>query len=114
MARVFLPVYCVPTQAVARALGSDVERVALAALKAALRHRKSLEIAHQQISYAGHEVAFSTRLTAAGDLILDIDIGNPSLRNRIILEDEFRRETKKVRDKNRELAAPRRTTRNHR
>ena len=97
MPRVFLPFYCVPTPAVVAAVGNDIQRIALAALKAMLRRGKSLDIAHQQISYAGHELAFSARVTTAGDLVLDIDLGDPKLRDRIVLEADLRRETRKVR-----------------
>ena len=97
MARAYFPFYLVPTAAVEKALGADVPRVAQAALKAILRHGKGLEIAHQQICYQGHELAFSSCVTAAGDLVLDIDLGDPKLRARIVLEKDLRAEGRTLR-----------------
>ena len=60
------------------------------ALRAIIGPNKSLEIAHQQISFCGHELAFSSRVTESGELIVDLDIGDPRLADRIVLEEELR------------------------
>jgi hypothetical protein len=70
MPRAFLPFICVPTAAVRAAIGSSVEPVAVASLKAILRRGHGLNVAHQQIVFAGHDLAFSSRITSAGDLVL--------------------------------------------
>jgi hypothetical protein len=97
MTRAYLPFYCVPTPAVHAAIGGNVQNVALAALKAILRRGKGLEVAHQQIVYAGHDLAFSARVTSNGDLVLTLDLGDPKLRHRIVLEADLRREARQVR-----------------
>jgi hypothetical protein len=96
MTRAFLPFYCFPTPAAAKLIGSDVDRVALLALRAMLLHAGTVEVAHQQVRYAGHDLAFSSRVNKAGDLVIDLDIGDQSLRDRIVLEAELRRETCRV------------------
>ncbi len=97
MTRAYLPFICVPTPAVRAAIGGSVEPVALAALKAILRRGHGLNIAHQQIVYAGHDLAFSSRVTSAGDLVLTLDIGDPKLRDRIVLEADLRQKARSVR-----------------
>lgn len=96
MTRAFLPFYCYPTPAVAKLIGSDVDRVALLALRAILLDARSLEVAHQQIRYGGHDLAFSSRINAAGDVVIDLDVGEPGLRDRIVLEADLRRDARKV------------------
>ena len=86
MARANFPFYFVATAAVEKAVGAQLQAVALAALKAMLRHGKGLEIAHQQITYGDVPLAFSSRVTKSGDLVLDLDLGDPRLASRIILE----------------------------
>ena len=97
MQRALLPFLFQPSEAVRRALGRDLERVAVSALFAVLRHSKSLEVAHQQISYAGHHLAFSSRVSAGGMIVLDIDEGDPRLAGRLILEEDLRRDFRRVR-----------------
>jgi hypothetical protein len=97
MHRAFLPILVIPTQAARRALGSDLQKVAVLAAKAMIRRGKSLEVAHQQIRFADHDLAFCSRIGAKGDLILELDLGDPRLSDRIILEEELQRASKFVR-----------------
>ncbi|MET0539974.1 MAG: hypothetical protein ABWZ64_18860 [Xanthobacteraceae bacterium] len=61
------------------------------ALKAILRNRRGIEVAHQQIKYRKHTLAFSSRVGREGDLIVDLDVGVPGLDNRLVLETDLRR-----------------------
>ena len=81
----------------ARLLGRDGASVAALAAKAILSHRKSLEVAHQQIRFRGHDFAFSSRITAQGELVIELDVGDPRLGDRIVLEEELRTAVRKVR-----------------
>ena len=96
MTRAFLPFYCYPTPAVAMLIGSDVDRVALLALRAILLDARTMEVAHQQIRYGGHDLAFSSRVNTAGDVVIALDVGEPGLRDRIVLEADLRRDARKV------------------
>ncbi len=97
MQRSFLPFLFLPSPAASRLLGSRAPNAALLALRAILAHKRSLEVAHQQIRFAGHDFAFSSRITASGDLVVDLDIGDPKFEDRIVLEDELRAATRTVR-----------------
>ena len=97
MKRGFLPFLFLYTHAAGRLLGRDGASVAALAAKAIISHRKSLEIAHQQVRFRGHDFAFSSRITAQGELIIELDVGDPSLGDRIVLEEELRTATRKVR-----------------
>ena len=102
MSRAFLPFVFFPSRAVVELLGkdlNDLSAAAVVAVRAVLRHRKSLEIAHQQIVWGGHHLAFSTRIGAAGDLIMDIDLGDASLSDYIVLEADFQNASKVARIK---------------
>lgn len=90
MQRSFLPFLFLPTPAASRLLGRRGPDVALLALRAILAHHRSLEVAHQQVRFAGHDFAFSSRITASGDLVVDLDVGRPGLEDRIVLESELR------------------------
>ncbi len=90
MKRALFPFTVVPSNAVRSALGRDLDEAVVLALRAILRETRSLEVAHQQISYRGHCLAFSSRITGRGDLVLDIDMGDPRLADRLILETELR------------------------
>lgn len=89
MKRAFLPFKIVPTHAARNAVGRDLDAVAVLALRAILRHNKSLEVAHQQIRYRHLHLAFSSRVTSNGDLIIDLDVGDPRLADRLILEHDL-------------------------
>jgi hypothetical protein len=86
-----LPILVVTTPAARALLGRDVSKVALLAVRAMLRQRKSLEIAHQQVRYGRHAFAFSSRIGRDGDLILQLDVGDPVLEGRVVLEADLRR-----------------------
>jgi hypothetical protein len=97
MARAYLPFHCYPSAEAEKIIGDAIGRVALLALEAILANGKGLEIAHQQIRWRGHDLAFSSRVSGSGELILDIDLGDPRLAGRIVLEEELRREMRQVR-----------------
>jgi len=82
-------VFC-PSVAVRKAAGPDLGKVARLALEAVLKNGGSLEIAHQQITYGKSHFALSSRIGSRGQLILELDIGNPALADRIILEHDLR------------------------
>ena len=97
MRRTALPFLFLPSHAAARLLGPHTAQAAVLALRAIIGRNKTLEVAHQQISFCGHELAFSSRVTEGGDLIVDLDVGDPRLADRIVLEEELRAATRKVR-----------------
>ncbi len=104
MGRAFLPFHFYASRAVSDLLPVQAERVAVLALRAVLRERRSLEVAHQQVRYGGHNFAFSSRITDDGILVLDLDVGDPKLAHRIVLEEDLRaatRKTKGLRDEER-------------
>ena len=90
MSRAYLPYFLIPSPAARKLLGPDLAKVGSLALKAILRHRRSLEVAHQQIRYRGHHLAFSSRITGSGELVLELDIGDERLSQRLILEEDLR------------------------
>jgi hypothetical protein len=91
MHRASLPILMTATPAVQKLLGPELPKVAVLAVQAILRHRRGVEVAHQQIRYRKHQFAFSSRIGRHGDLILDLDVGDPSLQNRIVIEADLRR-----------------------
>jgi hypothetical protein len=97
MHRSFLPFLYQLSAAASRLLGRRSADAALLALKAILAHNRSLEVAHQQIRFAGHDFAFSSRVTANGELMVELDVGEPALEGRIVLEAELRAATRAVR-----------------
>jgi len=90
MNRTFLPFLFLPTHAASRLIGRDRDKVAVLALQAILRSHRSLEVAHQQIRWREHHLAFSSRITAGGELVVELDVGDPRLEHRLVLEDELR------------------------
>ena len=96
MNRAYLPFVLIPSHAARHLLGADLDKVGVLALRAILRHRKSLEVAHQQIRYRRHDLAFSSRIRGRGDLVLELDIGDPRLEDRLILEEDLRRAVDKA------------------
>jgi hypothetical protein len=100
MASAFLPIFVIPSNAARQALGSDLAKVAVLALKAILLNHKGIEVAHQQIRYRERDLAFSSRIGARGDLILELDMGDPKLSHRIILEDDLRRAARRPEQRN--------------
>ena len=97
MNRAFLPFLFLPSQAAQTLLGRDAGKVAVLALRAILQNNKSLEVAHQQIRFGAHDLAFSSRISAGGELVMDLDLGDARLAGRIVLEEELRRATRQVR-----------------
>jgi hypothetical protein len=101
MDRAALPFLLVTTPALRKALGREVEKVAVLAAQALLRHRKTLEVAHQQVRYRKQLIAFSSRVGRHGDLILELDVGDPALENRVVLEADLRRAELNARERER-------------
>lgn len=111
MVRSDLPVYIYASADVRLALGPDLTRVARLAMKAILRNRRALEVAFQQIEFGGHCLALSSRVTDKADLVIEIDMGDPLLGQRIILEDELKRAERHTRDESRKVQEARRRLR---
>jgi hypothetical protein len=86
-----LPFIIVPSHSARAVLGANLPKAAVLALRAILINRKSLEVAHQQIRFGKHQLVFSSRIGSKGDLILELDLGDPRLRERLILENDLRR-----------------------
>jgi hypothetical protein len=95
MDRAFLPILLIPSHAARNALGSDLGKVALLAVKAIFQNRRGIEVAHQQIRYRKCDFAFSSRIGSRGDLILELDLGDPRLGHRIILEEDLQRASRR-------------------
>jgi len=93
----YLPFVLIPSHDVRALLGPDLRKAASLALKAILRHKKSLEVAHQQITYRKHCLAFSSRIGTQGDIILELGLGDPRLGHRLILENELREAQRRLR-----------------
>jgi hypothetical protein len=91
----FFPILLIPTHQVRRALGSELSKVAVLAVKAILRNRKGFEVAHQQIRYRKLDLAFSSRIGSRGDIVLELDVGDPRLSHRLILEEDLRQLSRK-------------------
>jgi len=90
MPRAFFPIIYSASPAVVQKAGPELHRAVLLALRAILRHGRSIEVAHQQIRFQGVNLAFCSRISAQGDLIVELDVGDERLSGRIILEDELR------------------------
>ena len=90
MQRGSLPFLVFASPALRDVLGKDLGNVGLLALRAILKHRRSLEVAHQQIRYRKQLIAFSSRIGKWGDLIIDLDVGKEQLENVIVLESDLR------------------------
>lgn len=79
-----------PSVAARKAAGSDLPKVARLALAAILKNGQTLEIAHQQIVFGKTHFALSSRLGSRGQLVLELDLGDPQLARRVILEGDLR------------------------
>lgn len=97
MAKALFPIHVYATPAAAEALGPHWTAAATKALRAAILNGQGLDIAHQQITWGDTDVAFSVRVTATGDVVIDFDIGSAALRDRVVLETELRRSARIVR-----------------
>ena len=102
MHRASLPILMRATPAAQKLLGANAAKVAELAMKAVLRHRRGIEIAHQQVRFGRHHFAFSSRIGREGDLILDLDVGDPALHDRIVLEADLRRAERRQNEQARE------------
>jgi hypothetical protein len=97
MKQAFFPIIYRASPAVIERLGPQLSRAAVLALRAILKHSRSLEVACQQIRFAGQDLAFSSRISAHGDLFIEFEIGNERLAGRIILEEDLREAERRVR-----------------
>lgn len=97
MAKALFPIHVYATPAAAEALGPHWTAAAIKAFRAAILNGQGLAIAHQQITWGDKDVAFSVRVTVAGDVVIDFDIGSAALRDRVVLEDELRRSARTIR-----------------
>jgi hypothetical protein len=97
MERAYFPIIYSASPAVVQKTGPELHRAVILALRAILKHRRSLEVAHQQIRFNGQDLAFCSRISSRGDLVIELDIGDERLSGRIILEDDLRAAGRKVR-----------------
>ena len=97
MQRAYFPIIYSASPAVVRRTGPELHRAVILALRAILKHTRSLEVAHQQIRFNGQDLAFCSRISSLGDLIIEFDVGDASLSGRIVLEDELRTAQEKAR-----------------
>jgi hypothetical protein len=80
MDRGLLPFVLIASPAARKQLGRDLGKVAVLAMQALLRQRKSVEVAHQQLSYRKQAIAFSSRVGRYGDLlVLESDLRRAEL-----------------------------------
>lgn len=84
MRRALFPFQFLPTHRVVEILRGDISLVAV-------------EVAHQQVVFRGHHFAFSSRVSQAGELYLELDVGDPRLGDRLVLEDELRKAGRQIR-----------------
>lgn len=103
MVRSNLPIYIDPSRRVSERLGNQVAAMAVLAIRAILKNRRGLEVAYQQIVYHGHHLALSSRITTQGDLVIAVDIGDPNLADRLILETELRDAESRAREEDRKV-----------
>ncbi len=96
MSYAFFPFGFYLSKAARDALGAEAHRVAVLALRAILKHGKSLVVAHQQIQYGGRGFAFCSRVTAGGQLFVELDVGDPRLSDVLILEEDLRKAERKA------------------
>lgn len=86
-----LPYLIIASREAEATLGRELRPAALAAMRAVLLARRSVEVAHQQVSWRGAALAFSCHVGARGDLVLRLDLGDPRLGDRLILESDLKR-----------------------
>jgi hypothetical protein len=98
MVRSNIPVYIDASREVRERLGKGLEEAARLAIRAILKNSRGLEVAYQQITYRGHHLALSSRVTSAGDLAVAIALGDPALASRLILEDELQSAERRARE----------------
>lgn len=101
MARALFPFYCYASPAAADIVGANITTVAVVALRAAVRQGRGLDIAHMQIEWGEHTLAFSSRIGKAGDVVVELEVGQPGLTDRLISEDEMRAGIDRLREEHR-------------
>lgn len=89
--RAQLPFLILQTPAAAALLGRHTSEFAILAMRAVLKNQRSAEIAHQQFRFRGHDLAFSSKVNGRGELVISIDVGDPGLAGRVILEEDLQR-----------------------
>jgi hypothetical protein len=97
MHQTFFPIIYSAAPAVEQKIGPELHLGVLLALKAILKSHRTFEVAYQQIQFRGHNLAFCSRISSRGDLIIELDVGDESLTGRIILEEELRTAEHKAR-----------------
>ena len=90
MVRSNIPVYVHASPAVHEAVGNALGQIAVLAIRTILKNARSLEVAHQQIRYRQHHLALSSRITKMGDLVINMDVGDPGLAHHVIYEADLR------------------------
>lgn len=101
MARASFPYFLHATPAVRAALGANLDRAAIAAVRAILKTTGTVEIAFQQVTCGGLCLALSSRVTGSGDLVVEIDLGDPRLDGRVVLEADLVKAERKTREASR-------------
>ena len=102
MDRVSLPFLLISTPAARAAAGRELHTVAVLAFQAILEKRVSIEVAHLQVRYRKHCFAVSSRIGRHGDMILELDIGDEKLGDRVIFDADLRRAELQQRTRERE------------
>lgn len=110
MDRVSLPFLLISTPAARAAAGRDLHNVAVLAFRAILERRVCVEIAHLQVRYRKHCFAVSSRVGRHGDMIIEIDVGDEKLGDRVILAADLRHAElqQRARERDRRPERPRR------
>ena len=85
-----LPYVIFPSDGLQQKLGRRLPHAAEAALRSLLTRRRTLEVAHLQVEYAGIPIAFSSSIGSRGDIVLRMEEGDPRLALREVGEDQLR------------------------
>ena len=80
----------VATRAAEEAFGADLGSVASHALHAVIAARRGLEIAHLQFRFRKRCVALCSRITRAGEIEIELDLGDARLPAVVFTEGELR------------------------
>lgn len=101
MAVANFPFYVVVSPAAEVVVGKHRAHVAHLALRAMLAAGRGLEVAYQQIVFQGQDLAFASRVTPRGDLVVEIDLGSAHFRDRVVLSSELRKAAEEARSRGR-------------
>jgi hypothetical protein len=82
----FQPFYFHASPALSAKLGARLGAAARAAIRAILLSHRRFDVAHQHVMLDGVSITFSSRIGARGDILVELDVGDPGLANRTILE----------------------------